>query len=382
MTQGSRLVERLNADLTPLTKEDVLEQYEDGNSGLRGSNRLDNFYDHSANFIHRTKKNKKPGGPELIGQQQHPNKWWHLSRTASDWLAKGLQIQSHEAPGLVAFEGDDAGANQKRQRKIAVSVATSATNSDLAREIAATLNELPLRWRSRVVSSFANKSTGVEGWDGPLVAIPPFQIAVRTVRYIGLQTVICFYSYPTLLRLSWDHPPRFCFIHTPRIPDDRPINSVYQPRTPYCDSGVDMIAESDIVTARSYAVAACSTSPTMNTDPLQWGSGLLKESVTTSSLAVDEPERFQIQFVTAELARQHARQTPKEHSTAKSGIFAFDSEFFRIISNEKPRMFWAGLPPTRWKMRSYAATQTRVPVAALSHKSLRDTGFPAPFIVV
>lgn len=163
----------------------------------------------------------------------------------------------------MAFEDDAGGPDQKRQRKIAVSIDTSAKNADLAREIAATLEQ-------------------------PAVTLE--------------------------------------------------ISGGFELRD---QDGVDMIAEGEIVTARPYtnmAAPARKAEPTLDT-------GLVNSAIECSP---EEPVRVQIRLVTAELARAHARSTPKEQSAATNGLLAFDGEFvsgntsLRALQQEASRVLgWA-----------------------------------------
>ncbi|KAJ7125758.1 hypothetical protein C8R43DRAFT_1135085 [Mycena crocata] len=144
---------------------------------------------------------------------------------------------------LVAFETDDAG------QATSVSIDNTATNGDLAREIAATLDE-------------------------PAVTLE--------------------------------------------------ISGGFELRE---QDGVDLIGEGDIVTARACVVSADVVTPVPKEEP--HSSDLQEPSeidpldlleITTDSDTAEEPARFKFQFVTAELARLHARNTPKEQSET-SGRF-------------------------------------------------------------
>lgn len=75
-----------------------------------------------------------------------------------------------------------------------------------------------------------------------------------------------------------------------------------------------MIGDDDIVTAR---VGSCPTPPTTPS---------IEKNNVLRIAQPDPVDRFKIEFITAELAIGHARQTPREQSEATNGVFAFDGE--------------------------------------------------------
>ncbi|KAJ7446553.1 hypothetical protein FB451DRAFT_1412223 [Mycena latifolia] len=207
---------------------------------------------------------------------------------------------------LVAFEDDAAGRDQKRQRKIAVSIDITATNADLAREIAATL-------------------------DQPAVSLE--------------------------------------------------ISGGFELRD---QDGVDTIAEGDIVTARSCAVpmggaVSAPKTESRNDTPL---------TSPVVHAAPEEPARAQFRFVTAELARAHARSTPKEQSEATNGILAFDGEFVSgntPLSNGRQLEFSGGRQGNPWSLMTTLSVITSTPMKEHAAVQLlrisRKTVFRAPCTV-
>jgi hypothetical protein len=87
------------------------------------------------------------------------------------------------------------------------------------------------------------------------------------------------------------------------------------------NSGIDIIGDDDIVTAR------LGTCPVVDeADPESVPSGVAPKEPLPSDALSDSTERFRIRFFTAEHAVVHARQAPKDQSEPKNGIFAFDGE--------------------------------------------------------
>ncbi|KAJ7472928.1 hypothetical protein B0H11DRAFT_1919124 [Mycena galericulata] len=144
---------------------------------------------------------------------------------------------------LVAFEGDDGGGDQKRQRKLAVSIAATATNSELAQEISASLNESSVTLE--ILGGFK-----LRGQDG-----------------------------------------------------------------------VDTIPEGEHVTARSSVLSGAISKFESFSGPDS------PADVSKIKTSQDDPGRFQFRFVTAEMARLHARHTPKDLGEPSNGKAAFGGEF-------------------------------------------------------
>ncbi|KAJ6599763.1 hypothetical protein DFH09DRAFT_626245 [Mycena vulgaris] len=164
---------------------------------------------------------------------------------------------------FVAFEDDLSGGDmQKRQRKIAVFIDKTATNAELAKEVAQTLKQ-------------PNVTLELSGG---------FELREQ--------------------------------------------------------DGIDMIGDNDIVTARPGSAReldlVCETTPDA-------APGAAESDLPSTALP-DAVERFKIRFVTAEHALAHARQTPKEQTEPKNGIFAFDGEpvngniTLRTLSQEAARV--------------------------------------------
>ncbi|KAJ7677170.1 hypothetical protein B0H17DRAFT_123065 [Mycena rosella] len=108
--------------------------------------------------------------------------------------------------------------------------------------------------------------------------------------------------------------------------------------------GIDMIAEDDIVTARSCAVQM----DVAVSAPKRESRFVTPSTSTEVTASPEEPTRLQIRFVTAELARVYARGTPKEQSEATNGVLAFDGESvsgnttLKCIKHEAARVLgWA-----------------------------------------
>lgn len=81
-----------------------------------------------------------------------------------------------------------------------------------------------------------------------------------------------------------------------------------------------MIHDGEVVTALAEVGASdVSLPPTV----------VLSSSKTSHASVVsqDDPGRLQIRLVTAELARKHARATPKDKSEPTTGVLAFEGEF-------------------------------------------------------
>ncbi|KAJ7735835.1 hypothetical protein DFH07DRAFT_967025 [Mycena maculata] len=89
--------------------------------------------------------------------------------------------------------------------------------------------------------------------------------------------------------------------------------------------GVDMIPEDEIVTARSSTVVTSVSASMPKHEPVLYSDHLI--GGPESTISPHNPGRIQIRFVTAELARVHARGTPKTQTEATNGILAFDGEF-------------------------------------------------------
>ncbi|KAJ6518100.1 hypothetical protein C8R47DRAFT_1086007, partial [Mycena vitilis] len=148
---------------------------------------------------------------------------------------------------LVAFETSASGSDQKRQRKLAVSIDSNATNAQLAHEIAATVHE-------------------------------------------GAVTL--------------------------------EISGGFELRD---QDGIDMIGEEELVTAR---VAHTEPAPSLSVVKAEPSFDASADGFEVEAVAdVDPPPGMQIRLVTAELARLHAKATPREKSEATNGVFAFGGEF-------------------------------------------------------
>ncbi|KAJ7484167.1 hypothetical protein FB451DRAFT_1169243 [Mycena latifolia] len=163
---------------------------------------------------------------------------------------------------FVAFEEDLSGPDrsQKRQRKIAVSINKTATNADLAKEIAQTLQKP----------------------SGTLEISGGFELREQ--------------------------------------------------------DGIDIIGDNDIVTARLGSCTAADDPDSTRIDaPSNEGEDNADSGPLLSNALPDQMGRFKIRFVTAEHALAHARQTPKEQSEPKNGIFAFDGES-RTLEQEAARV--------------------------------------------
>lgn len=83
---------------------------------------------------------------------------------------------------------------------------------------------------------------------------------------------------------------------------------------------MDVILDGEVVTALAEVGASgVSLPPTV----------VLSSSKTSHASVVsqDDPGHLQIRLVTAELARKHARATPKDKSEPTTGVLAFEGEF-------------------------------------------------------
>jgi hypothetical protein len=85
-------------------------------------------------------------------------------------------------------------------------------------------------------------------------------------------------------------------------------------------SGVDMIAEGDVVTARPISPGTGSKASSQ-ADPL------FTHKPDAPKNKPDAPDAVQIRLVTAEIARMHAKKNPKDQTTSDAGVLAFDGEF-------------------------------------------------------